>query len=88
MSCSNNSNNNKKILYQLWTDGRGSFEVKKEKGIQLFEYSYSQQSCSKVIDSKMLYDDSITEELVKNWIEELKEADILDENGNLIYVEF
>lgn len=36
----------------------------------------------------MLYNGSITEELVKNWIEELKEADILDEDGNLVYVEF
>lgn len=31
----------------------------------------------------MLYEDSITEELVQDWIEELKEVDILDENGNL-----
>jgi hypothetical protein len=35
----------------------------------------------------MLYDGSITEELVQDWIEELKEADILDKDGNLIYVE-
>ena len=35
MSSSSNSNsNNKKILYQLWTDGRGSFAVRKEKGVQ------------------------------------------------------
>lgn len=87
MSSFNNSNN-KKILYQLWTDGRGGFAVKKEKGIKLFEYSYSQQSCSKVIDSKRLYEDSITKELVQDWIEELKEADILDENGNLMFVKF
>jgi hypothetical protein len=70
-------------LYQLWTDGRENFAVRKEEGIQLFEYSHSQQSYSKVIDSKLLYDGSITEELVQ-----LKEADILDEDGNLIYVEF
>jgi hypothetical protein len=91
MSSSNtntNSNNNKKVLYQLWTDGRGSFAVRKEEDIQLFEYSRSQQSYSKVIDSKMLYDGSITEDLVQDWIEELKEANILDEDGNLIYVEF
>jgi hypothetical protein len=36
----------------------------------------------------MLYDSSITEELVQNWIEELKEADVLDEDGKLIYLEF
>ncbi|HJU60228.1 MAG TPA: hypothetical protein VJ583_10780 [Nitrososphaeraceae archaeon] len=90
MSSSSNSsyNKNQKVLYQLWTDGKGSFAVRKEKGVQLFEYSYSQQSYSKVIDSKILYDGSITEELVRNWIEELKEAYILDEDGNLIYVEF
>ena len=89
MSSSSNSNSsNKKILYQLWTDGRGSFAVRKEKETQLFEYSHSQQSYSKVIDSKMLYDGSITEELVQNWIEELKEADVLDEDGKLIYLEF
>jgi hypothetical protein len=40
------------------------------------------------LDSKMLYDGSITEELVQNWIEELKEADVLDEDGKLIYLEF
>ena len=83
-----NSNNNKKVLYQLWTNGRGSFAVRKEEGIQLFEYSHSQQSYSKVIDSIMLYDGSITEKLVQDWIEELIEADILDEDGKLIYVEF
>ena len=44
----NSNNNNKKVLYQLWTDGRGSFAVRKEEGIQLFEYSHSQQSYSKV----------------------------------------
>ena len=89
MSSSSNSNSrNKKILYQLWMDGRGSFAVIKEKGTQLFEYSHSQQSYSKVIDSKMLYDGLITEELVQNWIEELKEADVLDEDGKLIYLEF
>jgi hypothetical protein len=67
---------------------KGSFAVRKEKGAQLFEYSLSQQSYSKVIDSKMLYDGSITEELVQNWIEELKKADVLDEDGKLIYLEF
>ena len=36
----------------------------------------------------MLYDGSIAEELVENWIQELKQADILDEDGNLIYVKF
>ena len=36
----------------------------------------------------MLYDSSITEELIQGWIEDLKEEDILDEDGNLIYVEF
>lgn len=69
-------------------DGRGSFAVRKEKGTQLFEYSHSQQSYSKVIDSKMLYDGSITEQLVQDWIQELKQEDILDEDGNLIYVKF
>jgi hypothetical protein len=34
----------------------------------------------------MCYDGSITEELVKDWIEELKEEDVLDKDGNLIYV--
>ena len=87
MSSSNSNNKDQKMLYQLWTDGKGSFAVRKEKGIQLFEYSKLQQSYSKVIDSKMLYDGSITEELVQDWIEELKEADILDQDGNLIYVD-
>ena len=87
MSSSNSNNKDQKMLYQLWTDGNGSFAVRKEKGIQLFEYSKLQQSYSKVIDSKMLYDGSITEELVQDWIEELKEADILDQDGNLIYVD-
>jgi hypothetical protein len=36
----------------------------------------------------MLYDGSITEELVQDWIHELKQEDILDEDGNLIYVKF
>ena len=87
-SYSNSNSSNKKILYQLWTDGMGNFTVRKEKGTQLSEYSHSQQSYSKVIDSKMLYDGSITEELVQDWIEELKEADVLDEDGKLIYLEF
>ena len=84
----NSSSNNKKILYQLSTDGNGSFAVKKDKYSQC-EYntdSTSQESYSKLIDSKMLYEGSITEELVQYWIEELKEADILDKDGNLIYV--
>jgi hypothetical protein len=55
-------------------------QLERKKELQLFEYSKSQQeSYSKVIDSKMLYDGSITDELVKDWIEELKEANILYE---------
>jgi hypothetical protein len=93
MSSSNtNNSDNNKILYQLWTDGKGSFAVRKEEEIEensQFEYSDSnQQIYSKIIDSKILYNGSITQELVKDWIEELKEANILDQNGNLIYVEF
>ena len=45
-------------------------------------------SGDKILDSKMLYDGSITEELVQDWIQELKQEDILDEDGNLIYVKF
>ena len=86
MSSSKN-NNNKKVLYQLWTNGKGSFAVGKI-GTQLFEYSDSQYSYDKILDSKMLYDGSITEELVEDWIQELKQADILDKDGNLIYVKF
>ena len=84
------SNNNNKVLYQLSTDGKGSFAVKKDKYSQC-EYntdSTSQESYSKLIDSRMLYDGSITEELVLDWIQELKREDILDEDGNLIYVKF
>jgi hypothetical protein len=81
------SSKNKKVLYQLWTNGKGSFAVGKI-GSHLFEYSDSQYSYYKILDSKMLYDGSITEELVQDWIQELKEADILDEDGNLIYVKF
>ena len=88
MSYSPTNCDNKKVLYQLWTDGKGSFAVRKEQYIKLSEYSYLQQSYSKVIDSKMLYDGSITKELIQGWIEDLKEEDILDEDGNLIYVEF
>ena len=77
------SSNNKKVLYQLWTNGKGSFAVGKI-GSQLFEYSDSQYSYDKILDSKMLYDGSITEELVQDWIQELKQEDILDEDGNLI----
>ena len=85
----NSVSNNNKVLYQLSTDGKGSFAVKKDKYSQC-EYntdSTSQEPYSKLIDSKMLYDGSITEELVQDWIKELKEADILDKDGNLIYVE-
>jgi hypothetical protein len=77
------SNSNNKVLYQLWTDGKGSFAVGKDDS-QLFEYFDSkvqQRSYSKIIDSKILYDGSITKELVQDWIEELKEADILDKDG-------
>ena len=81
------SSNNKKVLYQLWTNGKGSFAVGKI-GSQLFEYLDSQYSYDKILDSKMLYDGSITEELVQDWIQELKQEDILDEDGNLIYVKF
>ena len=85
----NSVSNNKKVLYQLSTDGKGSFAVNKDKYSQC-EYntdSTSQEPYSRLIDSKMLYDGSITEELVHDWIEELKKADILDKDGNLIYVE-
>jgi hypothetical protein len=82
----NYSSNNKKVLYQLWTNGKGSFAVGKI-GSQ-FEYSNSQYSYDKILDSKMLYDGSITEALVQDWIQELKQEDILDEDGNLIYVKF
>ncbi len=81
------SRNNKKVLYQLWTNGKGSFAVAKIES-QLFEYSDPQYPCDKILDSKMLYDASITKELVQDWIQELKQEDILDENGNLIYVKF
>jgi hypothetical protein len=85
--------NNEKVIYQIWTDGKGSFAVRKkekedeEKDSQI-EYSDSQEpeKYSKLIDSKMCYDGSITEELVKDWIEELKEEDVLDQDGNLIYI--
>jgi hypothetical protein len=79
------SSNNKKVLYQLWTNGKGSFAIGKI-GSQLYEYSDSQYSYDKILDSKMLYDGSITEELVKDWIEELKEENVLEKDGNLIYV--
>jgi hypothetical protein len=37
MSSSNKiSSSNNKNLYQLWTDGKGSFAVRKEKGITTF----------------------------------------------------
>ena len=90
---SSSNQNNKKVLYQLWTNGNGSFAVRKkekedeEKDSQ-FEYSDSQapEKYSKLIDSKRCYDGSITDELVQDWIEELKEEDVLDQDGNLIYV--
>ena len=85
----NSVSKNIKVLYQLSTDGKGSFAVNKDK-YSYCEYntdSTSQEPYSKLIDSKMLYDGSITEELVQDWIEELKEADSLDKDGNLIYVE-
>ncbi len=66
------STNNKKVLYQLWTNGKSSFAVVKI-GSQLFEYSDSQYFYDKILDSKMLYDGSITEELVQDWIQELKQ---------------
>jgi hypothetical protein len=83
------SDNNQKVTYQLWTDGKGSFAVKKkEEEDSQFEYSDSQEpeKYSKIIDSKMYYEGSITEELVQDWIEELREEDVLDQDGNLIYV--
>jgi hypothetical protein len=82
------NNNNQKVTYQLWTDGKGSFAVKKKEEDSQFEYSDSQEleKYSKLIDSKMYYDGSITEELVQDWIEELREEDVLDQDGNLIYV--
>ena len=81
------SSNNKKVLYQLWTNDKGWFAVGKI-GSQLFEYSDSQYSYDKILDSKMLYDGSITEELVQDWIQELKQEDILDKMKILIYVKF
>jgi hypothetical protein len=87
---SSTTNNNQKVIYQLWTDGKGSFAVKKKEDEEdsQFEYSDSQEpeKYSKLIDSKMYYDGSITEELVQDWIEELREEDVLDQDGNLIYV--
>jgi hypothetical protein len=71
------------------TDGKASFAVKKkEEEDSQFEYSDSQEleNYSKLIDSKMYYDGSITEGLVQDWIEELREEDVLDQDGNLIYV--
>lgn len=88
MNSSPTNCDNKKVLYQLWTDGKGSFAVRKEQDIKFSKYSNLQQPYSKVIDSKILYDGSITEELILDWIEALKEEDILDEDGNLIYFEF
>jgi len=35
----------------------------------------------------MLYNGSLTEEVVKDWIEELKEENVLDKDENLIYVD-
>jgi hypothetical protein len=73
----------RKVKYNLWTDGRGSFAVGKPHS-QVFEYSDTQQFYNKIIDSKLLNDGSITEELVQDWIEELREAEILDDDGNII----
>jgi hypothetical protein len=87
------SSNNEKVIYQIWTDGKGSFAIrKKEKEDEgkdsQFEYSDSQEleKYSKLIDSKLFYNGLITEELVQDWIEELKEEEVLDQDGNLIYV--
>jgi len=77
------SNNNQNVLYQLWTDGKGSFAVKKN---EEDSDSKEPEKYSILIDSKMCYDGSISEELVQDWIEELKEEDVLDQDGNLIYV--
>ena len=87
----NSVSNNKKVLSQLWTDGIGNFAVKKDEKDSRFEYSNStlkqESSYSKLIDSKMLYNGSLTEEVIKDWIEELKEENVLDKDGNLIYVD-
>jgi hypothetical protein len=45
------SSNSKKVLYQLWTNGKGSFAVGKI-GSQLFEYSDSQYSYDKILIQK------------------------------------
>jgi hypothetical protein len=34
---------NQKVLYQLWTDGKGSFAIKKNEEDSQFEYSDSQE---------------------------------------------
>ena len=84
---SSNINSKRKVLYQLWTDGMGNFGVKKDD--EEFEYldpPLKQESYLKLIDTKICYDDSLTEELIKDWIEELKQEDVLNQDGNLIYV--
>ena len=43
------TSNDKKVLYQLWTIGKGSFAVGKI-GSQLFEYSNSQYAIDKILD--------------------------------------
>ena len=40
-SYTNNYNKNKKVIFQLWTDGRGNFAVKKDEKDLRFEYSNS-----------------------------------------------
>jgi hypothetical protein len=89
MSSASTNRNNKKVSYQLWTDGMGSFGVKKNEEDSQFEYSDSplkKESYLKLIDSKIYYNGSITQELVQDWIEELKQEGVLDQDGNLIYV--
>ena len=68
---------NKKVLYQLWTDGNGNFGVKNDDDEE-FEYLDSplkQESCLKFVDDKFCYDDncSLTDKFVQDWIEELKQ---------------
>ncbi|MGI9011113.1 MAG: hypothetical protein ACR2F1_07995 [Nitrososphaeraceae archaeon] len=77
----------KRFLYQLFTDDKGHFAVGK-KGSQLMEYEdISGMLYGKIIDSRMILDGSVTEEYVQDWIEELKEAEVLDIDGNIIYQE-
>ena len=72
--------------YQLFTDGRGHFAVGR-KGAQLMEYAdVPGMLYGKIVDEKLV-STGITEEYVQDWIEELKEAEILDDDGNIIYQE-